>query len=114
MKIEDKKRKIIELIDESKDNDRKIAFYSDDKVVEILDRLYRKWEENNRVGIPLDYATPEEIDTLYNLAVKYSSSPRGRAYIEFVRSAYSRKKHVEEEEDYEKGKKKMLRKFFGF
>ncbi len=113
MNINDKKRKIIELIDESKDNDRKLAFYSDETVMKILDRLYSEWEKNNRNGIPLDYATPEEIEILYSLAVKYSKSPTRKAYLKFIESAYLGRRR-EEEDEAEKNKRVMLRKFFGF
>ncbi len=82
------KRRIIELIDESRDNDRKIGFYSDENVQQIMNRLYGKWEENGRKGIPLDYATIEELEILYRLARTYTENPRGRAYVEFVRKAY--------------------------
>ncbi len=87
MNIQDKKNKIIELIDESKDDERKIAFYSDDIVQGILTRLYDEWEKNNRNGIPLDYASPEEIDTLYRLAIRYSRNPAA-AYTRFIKTAY--------------------------
>jgi tetrahydrodipicolinate N-succinyltransferase len=88
MNVEDMKKKIIELIDDSKDNDRKIGFYSDENVQTIMEELYRKWEAGNRRGIPLDYATRDQIEILYKLAVYYSRNPRGKAYVEFVRRAY--------------------------
>ncbi len=70
--IEELKKEIIILIDENRDQWRKAAFYSDDAVQGILNRLYDVWEKNNRQGIPLDYATIEELETLASLARRYS------------------------------------------
>ncbi len=67
------KRKILELIDESDDPWLKAAFYGDPKVSAILDRLVSEWESNGRKGIPLDYATPDEVEALYSLASRYAS-----------------------------------------
>lgn len=97
MDIRKKKNKIIELIDESKDDERKIAFYSDDTVQNILMRLYNEWERNNRKGIPLDYASPEEIDILYMLAVRYSRNPDA-AYTRFIKTAYFGEKKEDEKD----------------
>ncbi|MCD6301587.1 MAG: hypothetical protein J7L82_05910, partial [Staphylothermus sp.] len=85
MNIEKMKQEILKLIDESKENGRKIAFYSDPNVTEILTKLYEQWEKNNRKGIPLDYASPEEIEILYNLALKYSKVSDAEAWSMFLR-----------------------------
>ncbi len=70
---EELKEKIIKLIDESKDNNRKIAFYGDERVTVIMDKLYKRWEEAGRRNKPIDYATYEELKTLARLAEYYSS-----------------------------------------
>lgn len=69
---EELKREIIILIDENRDQWKKAAFYSDDDVQKILNRLYNEWEKNNRHGVPLDYASTEELETLAALARRYS------------------------------------------
>lgn len=69
------KREIIALIDESSEQVYKIAFYSDPKVSSIMDRLISKWERNQQKGIPLDYATEDEVRTLHDVAVKIARIP---------------------------------------
>lgn len=71
--LEEVKKKILELIDDAEDQWLKAAFYGDAKVSEILNRLFEKWEEGSRSGIPLDYASKEELETLYSAARKYAS-----------------------------------------
>ncbi len=80
------RRKIIELVDDSREDGRKIAFYSNPTVQEILDALYDRWEKNGRKGIPLDYATEEEVKILYTIAVKATNVPASKSYISFIRS----------------------------
>ncbi len=89
------KKKIVELIDDSRDNDRKIAFYSDENVQAIMDKLYGEWEKNNRKGIPLDYASNEELEVLYRLAKHYAENPYRKAYVDFMRRAYFGEKKEE-------------------
>ncbi|ACL10784.1 hypothetical protein [Desulfurococcus amylolyticus] len=69
------KQGIVRLIDESSEQAYKIAFYSNPDVSRILERLIAEWERNNRKGIPLDYATEEEVEVMYNIAVKISKTP---------------------------------------
>ncbi|MEN3000070.1 MAG: hypothetical protein ABDH61_05810 [Acidilobaceae archaeon] len=49
----------------------KAAFYSDPEVSRILEELTRRWEKEGR-GIPLDYATEEELEELYRRAMRYA------------------------------------------
>ncbi len=65
-------REITINIDENRDQWKRAAFYSDETVQNILDRLYSEWEKNNKKGKPLDYATIDELETLAILAKKYS------------------------------------------
>ncbi len=67
---------IMALIDESIDEWRKAAFYADEEVSELLDDLYLRWEKGGKAGIPLDYATDEEIAFLYRKALVASKSGR--------------------------------------
>lgn len=108
--LEKKKNEIIRLIDDSKQNGRKIAFYSDPLVVEILDKIYELWEKNNREGIPLDYASPDQIDVLYNLALKYSRVSDSEAWALYLR----RTVYGTEKENKSKNKKSRLRSFLRF
>ncbi len=86
MDIELMKKKIIEMVDDSREDGRKIAFYSNPTVQEILNSLYDRWEKHERKGIPLDYATEEEVKILYTIAVKATSVPSSKSYISFIRS----------------------------
>ncbi len=52
----------------------KAAFYSDDDVVRIVEELYRRWQENNFKGMPLDYATLEELRMLAAKAYEYRNA----------------------------------------
>ncbi|MEM0366050.1 MAG: hypothetical protein QXR02_00755 [Acidilobaceae archaeon] len=66
------KSEILKLIDENRSPWVKAAFYSNPRVSSILEKLIDLWEANNRVGIPLDYATKEELEELYNIALSYA------------------------------------------
>ncbi|NAZ26559.1 MAG: hypothetical protein GU348_00195 [Thermogladius sp.] len=81
------KSEIVKLIDESRDVEVKMAFYSDERVQSIMDRLNKEWERNGYKGIPLDYATVDEIKMLNALAKYYSTHP-SNAYRNFMRNAY--------------------------
>lgn len=70
---EEMRNEVIRLIDESKENVYKVVFYSQPEVLEILERVSRRWEESNYRGRPIDYATPSELKTLYKVARKVAS-----------------------------------------
>jgi len=70
---EEIKRDIIRLIDENRSPWVKAAFYSNLEVSSILDKLINIWESNDRKGIPLDYASEEELKTLHRHARRYAS-----------------------------------------
>ena len=106
MELEKMKREIIKLIDDSRESGRKIAFYSDPYVAEVLTKLYDLWEKNNRKGIPLDYASAEEIEKLYNLALRYSKVSDAEAWAMFLReNVYESKK--------QKKKRSFLKRLLG-
>jgi len=52
----------------------KIAFYSDPEVQQILENIYTRWEEAGRRGIPLDFATIDELKVLASKALKYKDA----------------------------------------
>ena len=52
----------------------KIAFYSDLEVQRILENIYKRWEEAGRRGIPLDFATMDELKLLASKALKYKDA----------------------------------------
>ena len=52
----------------------KIAFYSDSEVQRILENIYKRWEEAGRRGIPLDFATMDELKLLASKALKYKDA----------------------------------------
>ncbi len=82
----DKVKEIVRLIDEGRDEWRKAAFYSDPDVLEILNTLYHRWELNDMKGLPLDYASEEEINILYKKARSLT-----RSEVEFRRRSFIRK-----------------------
>lgn len=70
-KIESLKKEIIDIVDNNWNPWIKAAFYSDPEVDAILRQLYEEWEKAGRVGIPLDYATLEQLEILYYKAQEY-------------------------------------------
>lgn len=74
------KKEIISWIEESADPIYKIAFYSNEEVAPLASKLLEAWEKNNRAGIPLDYATEEEIIKLHKIAKKIISTPPEALY----------------------------------
>ncbi|MCE4608970.1 MAG: hypothetical protein F7C36_01135 [Desulfurococcales archaeon] len=66
------REKILQLIDEHKNNWVLAAYYSDPDVDMIMKRLVKEWEENSEKGKPIDYATREELEILYLKAKKYA------------------------------------------
>jgi len=86
MDKEEMKKKIVELIDMNARNGPKLAFYSDPIVVSIVKELYDKWENNGRRGIPLDYASEEQIKILYKKALRYCNVSDEEAWLMFLSS----------------------------
>jgi len=70
-KLENMKREIIDIVDNNWNPWVKAAFYSDPEVDTILRQLYELWEKSGRAGIPLDYATSEQLEILYYKAHEY-------------------------------------------
>ncbi len=58
-------------IEDNPDPYVKAAFYEDPDVMKIVERLYKRWEENECKGEPLDYATIEELELLVEKARRY-------------------------------------------
>jgi len=96
------KEAIIREVDESKEVWRKVAFYNDPRVQEILKHLYDRWEKANRKGIPLDYATLDELRILHSVAMGKARTATRESW---VRELYEReilgirKKSKEEREE---------------
>jgi len=97
------KEAIIREVDESKDVWRKVAFYNDPRVQDILANLYDRWEKANRKGIPLDYATLDELRVLYSIVV---GKVRGASRDSWIRELYDREvlglRRVERRKEEEK------------
>ncbi len=110
-KEEKLKDKIIKLIDESRDDWKKAAFYGDEAVQEILDKLYSRWEENNRRDRPIDYATLEELEVLAKLAEKYQHV--GPDYIARTYFMAEESEGRREKKEESRLKKSLKRLFFG-
>jgi len=86
MNKEEMKKKIIELIDMNTRNGPKLAFYSDPVVASIVKELYSKWEDEGRKGLPLDYASEEEVKVLYRKALRYCNVSDEEAWLMFLSS----------------------------
>ncbi len=80
-------KEIINRVEESVDEWRKAAFYSDEEVTQLLENLYRRWEGAGMSGIPLDYATDEELKVLYDKAMGISGEKGLNAFKSFVKKA---------------------------
>jgi len=78
---EEVKRLILRLVDDQDDEWLKAAFYGDEAVKPILARLYSAWEDAGLQGIPLDYATDEELETLLSIARRYASMSRAERQV---------------------------------
>lgn len=105
---EEKVREVVELIDECDDYWRKAAFYSDPDVSALLDSLYERWESNNMQGVPLDYATDEEVDFLYHKAKSLTREDARRSERAFIKKSMGI-----DEEVHKDNSKRRKRRFFG-
>lgn len=74
-------RELINMIDETDDVWKKIAFYSDPRVQEILDSLYVRWSDARYEKTPLDYASDEELKELYDKAIHIKDEDKDRAML---------------------------------
>ncbi len=99
--MNDKKNKILSLIEGDRSSWRKAAFYGDPVVSAIMERLYERWEKASRQGIPLDYATEEETRILLRLAEKYHRMSEAEAMRIAMNGDYDR--------DRGAGRKSLLR-----
>ncbi|MEM4654228.1 MAG: hypothetical protein QXL34_01905 [Thermosphaera sp.] len=81
------KSEIINLIDDSTIPVVKEAFYSNQEVENIMERLYKEWEKNGNKGIPLDYATHEELIILHRIAKQVVDSPYEELSRTYIRKA---------------------------
>lgn len=92
----ERKRLILEIerwIEYSPNIYAKAAFYGDDEVVEIVERLYKRWQDNGCRGVPLDYATIEELRILAAKAQQYRNATLAQA---LKRSRYEESSVFEE------------------
>ncbi|MGC8679594.1 MAG: hypothetical protein ACP5TH_07375 [Fervidicoccaceae archaeon] len=67
------RNEIINLIDENSSNWIKAAFFSDEVIEVIMEALYSKWEQSNEQGMPIDYATGDELKIMLKKAQQYAS-----------------------------------------
>ncbi len=110
--IDELKREIIALIDDNYSNWRKAAFYSDPVVVDLMDKLQAKWESNDRRGYPIDYASPEELETLYRLAKRYAYMNEDEAR-SLVFSRQGGEDRIEEPREEKSSLSRFLRRLIG-
>mgnify|MGYP000029315830 CR=1 FL=1 len=68
-------REIEENIEENFNAMVKAAFYSDPEVEQIVMELYKRWEAHGYRGVPLDYASLEELEILAIKARYYRQHP---------------------------------------
>ncbi|MCC6030976.1 MAG: hypothetical protein LM586_04960 [Desulfurococcales archaeon] len=83
------RRKIITYIEENKDPLIKAAFYSDEEVMNIMRSLTERWERSGFQGVPLDYATYEELKILAEKAEYYKDAPRETFLRKIFREEFS-------------------------
>jgi len=99
------KNKILALIDGNRDPWKKAGFYGDPTIQIIMNRLYKRWEENNRDGRPIDYATLDELKIMARLAEKYYRTPSSEIQRQYLFG-------IKREEKKEGVLKKLLKKIF--
>jgi len=68
-------KEIEENIEENLNTMVKAAFYSDPEVERIVMELYKRWESHSYRGIPLDYASMDELELLALKARYYRQHP---------------------------------------
>jgi hypothetical protein len=88
---EELKGRILEII-ENVPQMNKAAFYSDPYVERVVNELQQRWERANYEGEPIDYATDEELEKLYELALEYANMPEWKAYRLFIERTEGRSK----------------------
>jgi len=71
--------KVLKLIEENRDGWVKAAFFSDPSVSRLLDELHARWSAAGCRGIPLDYASEEELEVLSEKAGEYASMSSSEA-----------------------------------
>lgn len=86
---EELKQRILEIV-ENAPQMNKAAFYSDPYVEELVNDLQKRWERANYQGEPIDYASDEELEKLYELALEYANMPEWKAYRIFIRRTEGR------------------------
>ncbi len=72
-------QELISLIEDNESPWRKAAFYSDPKVGPIYEKLINAWLKAGEKGIPLDYASIEDLEVLVSIARKYAFMNENRA-----------------------------------
>lgn len=92
--VNELKKEIVSLIDDNTDVNVKAAFYGDPEVTNILNTLYKRWEDNNNMNEPLDYATIDELKILITKARFYYNNPIVRKIGELPEDLHvAREKH---------------------
>ena len=80
---EELKQRVLEIV-ENASQMNKAAFYSDPYVERLVEDLQKRWAQSNYEGEPIDYATDEELEELYRLALEYANMPEWKAYKIFI------------------------------
>ncbi len=96
--LEELKRRIIMLIDESRNVWAKQAFYSDPEVTSILDRIYARWEKEGQKGLPIDYATYDELLILASKAERYRNAGPADVLSRMFLESVTGQQYIEEKE----------------
>jgi len=98
-------QELFQLIEDNRVDWRKAAFYSDPRVEPIYNRLVEEWERSGGEGIPLDYASMDELEILVAVAKEYAFMDEAKA-----RSLAMKRSEPEREEAGEE--KRGLLRFF--
>lgn len=77
------KRELITLIDENREPIYKAVFYSKPEVQSIMNRIMEVWERSGRQGIPIDYATIDELEQLLRIAKEIVKKKPGELMAEY-------------------------------
>ena len=83
------KQRVLEIV-ENAPQMNKAAFYSDPYVEHVVEELQKRWAQADYKGEPIDYATDEELEKLYELALEYANMPEWKAYRIFIERSEGR------------------------
>jgi len=91
-------QELFQLIEDNRVDWRKAAFYSDPRVEPVYARLVEEWEKSGGEGIPLDYASMDELELLVAVAKEYAFMDEAKARSLAMKRSEPKREEPEKEE----------------